>query len=146
VITPFFPYRDCMPVFRYDTRDVVRLLPAERLTCEVAAMPGTSQIVGKADQLLRLGPTDVVTPRQLVEAVEALPGRPWPARYRATVHEGRLRLVLPISAIDDLGAAAAVRHFAGHGLEVDLSLVDDAEAATLRPLRSDLHETTFAGA
>ena len=23
VVTPFFPYRDCMPVFRYDTRDVV---------------------------------------------------------------------------------------------------------------------------
>src|SRR5262249_46742536 len=27
VATPFFPYRDCMPVFRYDTRDVVRCLP-----------------------------------------------------------------------------------------------------------------------
>jgi len=27
VITPYFPYRDCMPVFRYDTRDVVRQSP-----------------------------------------------------------------------------------------------------------------------
>ena len=24
VITPYFPYRDCAPVFRYDTRDVAR--------------------------------------------------------------------------------------------------------------------------
>jgi phenylacetate-coenzyme A ligase PaaK-like adenylate-forming protein len=145
VITPFFPYRDCMPVFRYDTRDVVRRLPDERLTCEVAAMPGTSQILGKADQLLRLG-SDIVTPRQLVESVEALPSRPWPARYRATVHEGRIRLTLPLSAIADLGEAVAVRHFAAHGLDVDLTLVPDAEATALRPLRCDLHETTFAGA
>lgn len=145
VITPFFPYRDCMPVFRYDTRDVVRRLPDERLTCEVAAMPGTSQIVGKADQLLRLGPSDIVTPRQLVEAVEALPSRPWPARYRATVHEGRIRLTLPVSTTEDLGEAEAVRHFADRGLDVDLAFVPDAEATSLRPLRCDLHETTFAG-
>jgi hypothetical protein len=135
-----------MPVFRYDTRDVVRLVPDEPLTCEVAALPGTSRIVGKADQLLRLGPADVVTPRQLVEAVEALPGRPWPARYRAAADDGRLRLTLPLSAIADLGEAAAVRHFADHGLDVDLTTVGDAEAPALRPVRSDLHETTFAGA
>jgi phenylacetate-CoA ligase len=146
VITPYFPYRDCMPVFRYDTRDVVRRLPAGQLTCEVAAIPGTSQILGKADQLLRLGPTDIVTPRQLVEAVEALPSRPWPARYRATVHEGRIRLTLPLSSVADLGEAGAVRHFADRGLDVDLALVADTEAPTLRLLRCDLHETTFVGA
>lgn len=146
VITPYFPYRDCMPVFRYDTRDVVRRLPDERLTCEVAAIPGTSQILGKADQLLRLGSGGIVTPRQLVEAVEALPSRPWPARHRATVHEGRIRLTLPRSSVADLGAAQAVRHFADHGLDVDLALAADSEAPALRPLRCDLHETTFAGA
>lgn len=146
VITPYFPYRDCMPVFRYDTRDVVRLLPDERLTCEVAALPGTGPIAGKADQLLRLGPGEVVTPRQLVEAVEALPTQPWPARYRATVHDGRIALALPVSAVADLGEAAAVRHFADHGLDTDLTLVSDDEATALRPLRCDLHETTFAGA
>lgn len=145
VVTPFFPYRDCMPVFRYDTRDVVRCLPDEKLTCEVAAMPGVSQIVGKADQLLRLGPADIVTPRQLVEAVEALPARPWPARFRATVHDGRLQLTLPISATAGLGDAEAVRHFADRGLDVTLAFVDDAEGPSLRPLRCDLHETTFAG-
>jgi phenylacetate-CoA ligase len=146
VITPYFPYRDCMPVFRYDTRDVVRCLPDERLTCEVAAMPGTGPIEGKADQLLRLGSAGIVTPRLLVEAVEALPNRPWPARYRATVHEGRLRLALPASAIADLGEAEAVRHFADRGLDAKLTLVSDDEATALRPLRCDLHETTFAGA
>jgi phenylacetate-CoA ligase len=146
VITPYFPYRDCMPVFRYDTRDVVRRLPDERLTCEVAALPGTSQLLGKADQLLRLGPGDIVTPRQLVEAVEALPSQPWPARYRATVQDGRIRLTLPLSTIAGSSEAEAIRHFATHGLDVALDFVDDTEAAKLRPLRCDLHETTFAGA
>ena len=144
VITPYFPYRECMPVFRYDTRDVVRCLPEETPTCEVAALPGTGPIVGKADQLLRLGSTDIVTPRQLIEAIEALPGRPWPARYRATIHNGRLRLTLPTSAIAGIGESEATRHFADRGLDVDLELVPDTEAMTLRRVRSDLHETTFA--
>ena len=144
VATPYFPYRDCMPVFRYDTRDVVRLLPDEALTCEVAGVPGTGPIEGKADQVLRLGPTDVVTPRQLVEAIEALPTRPWPARFRATVHDGRIRLTLPASTITGLDEAEVVRHFAERGLDPDLAFVSDEEATALRLLRSDLHETTFA--
>lgn len=145
VITPFFPYRDCMPVFRYDTRDVVRVLDPSTLSCELAAMPGVGQIVGKADQLVRFGQNDIVTPRQLVEAVEALPTRPWPARYRVEVHDGRLGLTLPLSATAGLNDADAVRHFADHGLDVDLAFVSDDEATSLRPLRCDLHETTFAG-
>jgi phenylacetate-coenzyme A ligase PaaK-like adenylate-forming protein len=143
VITPYFPYRECMPVFRYDTRDVVRCLPEGELECEVAGIPATSPVLGKADQLLRLGPTDVVTPRELVEAVEALPSQPWPARFRAQLADGRLRLSLPESALDGLGEAGAREHFAERGLDVDLALVSDADAASLRPLRSDLHETTF---
>jgi phenylacetate-coenzyme A ligase PaaK-like adenylate-forming protein len=147
VITPFFPYRDCMPVFRYDTRDVVRVLPDEPLACEVSGLPATSPIVGKADYLLRLGQHDIVTPRQLVEAIESLPTQPWPARFHAAVHNGRLRLRLPAAAVGNLGEAATRTHLADHGLDVDLVVVGDDKATTLRPLRSDLHETTFvAGA
>ena len=76
VITPYFPYRDCMPVLRYDTRDVVRCLPDEPLTCELAGTPGTSQILGKDGSLIRLGPSEVITPRQLIDAIESLPTRP----------------------------------------------------------------------
>jgi phenylacetate-CoA ligase len=144
VVTPFFPYRDCMPVFRYDTRDVVRCLPGDALTCELAGLPGTGPIEGKADQLLRLGPNHIVTPRQLVEAVEALPTRPWPARFRATIHDGRVRLTLPVSTITGLDEAEVARHFTDRGLDLDLALVGDDQANALRPLRSDLHETTFA--
>jgi phenylacetate-CoA ligase len=143
VITPFFPYRDCMPVFRYDTRDVVRTLPDEPLTCELNILPGVGQIVGKADSLLRTT-AGVVTPRELVEAIEALPSGPWPARFRAVAGDGgKIALTLAESAIDGLGHLAAVDHFAAHGLDVDLTMVSDDEARALRPLRCDLHETTF---
>ena len=93
--------------------------------------------------MLRLGPAEVVTPRQLVEAVEALPTEPWPARFRARIADGRVRLTLPESAIAGFGEAAAVSHFADRGLDVDLTLVPDDAARSLRQLRSDLHETTF---
>ncbi len=143
VITPYFPYRDCMPVFRYDTRDVARRLPDEELTCEVADIPATGQILGKADHLLRLG-GEVITPRQLIDAVEALPTAPWPARYRAAAEGRRLRLTLPASAVDGCGHAEARRHLAGAlGVDVDLAVVGDDQATSLRHTRSDLRETTF---
>jgi hypothetical protein len=54
-----------------------------------------------------------------------------------------VRLTVPEAAIDGFGHAAALHHFAERGLDVDLSLVPDEEAAALRPLRCDLRETTF---
>ena len=145
VITPYFPYRDCTPVFRYDTRDVARCLPDGPLRCELAGIPATSKILGKADHLLRMPGGDVVTPRQLIEAIESLPAEPWPARYRAAAaSDGRIRLTLSAGAIADYGEAEARRHFAAAGLDVDLDIVGNDEAASLRPTRSDLHETTFA--
>jgi len=145
VITPYFPFRDCMPVFRYDTRDVARRLPDGPLRCEMSDIPATSQILGKADHLLHLRGGEVVTPRQLIEAIEALPAEPWPARFRAEVDGGRVRLTLPAGALAGLSEAEAREHFAAAGLDVALDLVADEEATTLRRTRSDLHETTFAG-
>jgi phenylacetate-CoA ligase len=144
VVTPYFPYRECTPVYRYDTRDLVRRLPEEPLTCTVSGLPATSKVLGKADQALRLGGTRVITPRELVEAVEALPTCPWPARFRAAVDDGRLRLTLPAAAVDGFGVAATVAHLAERGLDVDLDLVPDDQAVRLRPLRCDLREATFA--
>jgi len=144
VVTPYYPYRECMPMFRYDARDVVYRLPDAELTCEVAGLPATSAIVGKADQLLRLG-DELVTPRALAEAVEALPSEPWPARFRAQLVGSRLQLSLPMAAMTGLSESAVLDHFAARGLDVQLTVVADDQATLLRPLRSDLHETTFVG-
>ncbi|MET0964875.1 MAG: AMP-binding protein [Nakamurella sp.] len=143
VITPYYPYRECMPVFRYDTRDVVRRLPDEPLTCEIAGLPAVSQIVGKADQIIRLGGGTVITPRDIVEAVEDLPSQPWPARFRTRVQQGRVVLELPVSAVAGLGERATGQHFVDRGLDVRIELVHDDVAADLRHVRSDLREATF---
>jgi phenylacetate-CoA ligase len=146
VITPYFPYRDCTPVFRYDTRDVARSLPDTSVRCELAGLPATSKILGKADHMLRAPGGEVVTPRQLIEAIESLPAEPWPARYRAEISDdtGRIRLTLPSSAVAGYGEAEARRHFAAAGLDADLVIVGDDQAASLRHTRSDMHEATFA--
>lgn len=144
VVTPFYPYRECMPVFRYDTRDVVRRLPDTELTCDLAGTPATSAILGKAGQLLHHGGT-VVTTRDLVEIFEALPSRPWPIRYAARANGDRIRLTLPSDALAGLADVEVVTRFAARGITVDIDHVpsgSDAERA-LRGLRSDLVETTF---
>ena len=143
VITPYFPYRDCMPVFRYDTRDVVRRLPDEPLSCELAGIPGTSQVLGKASHLLRLSAgrgdhAPAAGRRDRGAAHRAVagpvpgrtPGRPGAAhpagRRDRRVRRGR-------------GPPAPRRS----GLDVDLVIVGDDQAASLRHTRSDLRETTF---
>ena len=143
VVTPYFPYRDCMPVLRYDTRDVVRTL-VEPPDCELAAIPATSAILGKAGGLYRTG-AGVVTPRELVEALEALPTGPYPARFRGTVVDGRLHLSVPARALDGLDAAAARQHLADRGLDVELHPVD-TDGRELRTVRADLLETSFTTA
>jgi phenylacetate-coenzyme A ligase PaaK-like adenylate-forming protein len=146
VITPYYPYRECMPVFRYDTRDIVRRLPDEPLTCDLAGVPGTSRILGKADHLLRFGDR-VVTMRDLVEVVEGLPAHPWPARFGAHLDGDELRLSLSPADLEGVSGDDVRRRFADRGL-ADLDVVcvaDDRQGVRLRPLRADLLETTFAG-
>lgn len=144
VITPYFPYRECMPVFRYDTRDVVRRLPDATLTCEFSGIPGTSRILGKADHLLRVG-HEVVTVRDLVEAVEALPSHPWPARFTAITRDDRLQVHVPAGALAGASATDLRRRLAERGVDVDVSaLADGRTDAQIRLVRADLLETTFA--
>ena len=145
VITPYYPYRECMPVFRYDTRDIVRRLPDAALTCELAGVPATSRILGKADHLLRVG-DEVVTLRDLVEVLEGLPIQRWPSRFGAAVDDTTVQLRLPGDVLASTSASELRRRFADRGVEVDVSTVLDARAGVhIRPLRADLLETTFAG-
>jgi phenylacetate-CoA ligase len=145
VITPYFPYRECMPVFRYDTRDVVRLLPDGSLTCSLAGVPASSRILGKADRMLQIAGR-VVTPRELVEACEALPGEPWPARFSARARADRLELSLSEDTAGPLSAGEVARRIAADasGLPIVCTLVGGAASGKLRHLRADLRETSFS--
>jgi hypothetical protein len=59
------------------------------------------------------------------------------------VEDGRLRLALPAAAVHprDLDMTHAL--LAAHGLDAALNVVPDDIALALRPVRSDLRETTF---
>ncbi len=144
VVTPYYPYRECMPVFRYDTRDVVRVLADDSLTCELAGVPATTHILSKADHLLRTT-GQIVTMRELVEACEGLPTRPWPARFHAQAVNDHIELVLPASAMEGMTKEEVERRFRAAGLPVQVveSAALEHEAAQIRPLRADLLETTF---
>jgi phenylacetate-CoA ligase len=142
-ITPYFPFRECTPVLRYDTRDVVRRLPDEELSCELAGTPGTSRILGKADQLVRVGDR-LITLRDLAEVYEALPSQPWPARFRAS-QNGGTKVVLSIPESVAPEAAALEGRFRAIGIPVEIHVAGgDATGRGLRALRADLLETTFA--
>ena len=114
VVTPYFPYRDCMPVFRYDTQDLVRRLPGGPTSCSLAGIPAVSALQGKAGQLIRT-PAGPVTPRDIIEILESLPTQPWPARYRATLRDGMLLIELPLSAMAGLTTGEVATRFAARG-------------------------------
>ncbi|HZO75685.1 MAG TPA: AMP-binding protein [Ktedonobacteraceae bacterium] len=146
VITPYYPYRECMPVFRYDTRDVVRNLPDSPLTCELATMSATSNILGKASHVLRVN-GQYVTMRDLIEVFEALPSEPWPARFSAEVVDNRIEMTISEEALrHGVTYAQIERRYQEAGLNVRVvgCVTRDQDLIQLRPLRADLLETTFA--
>jgi len=122
------------------------VLPDGPLECDLAGTPATSLVLGKAEWLPRgeeSGPAMTarnVTTRDLVEALEALPTRPWPARFRV---EPGMTLTLPESTVEGLGVDEVARRLADRGLDLRIKLVPDDEAQTLRRVRADLIESTF---
>ena len=147
VVTPYYPYRECMPVFRYDTRDVVRALPDSPLTCELAGIPATSRILGKADHLLHVN-GQVVTLRDLVEVYEALPSQPWPARFNAWVADdhNHIELIVPEEALTNVTPEEVEQRFREAGIAVHVAscVAREEDMKQLRSLRADLLENTFA--
>ena len=143
VITPYYPYRVCMPVFRHDTCDIVRRLPDEPLTCNLAAIPATSRIQGKAEHLL-YSDGRVITPRDLIEVIEALPSQPWPARYQVSRRNGHIELLLQRQTLRDISVEEVEHRFRMVGIELQVTTSGASCEQPLRPLRTDLLETTFA--
>jgi len=140
VISPYFPFRECMPVLRYDTCDLVRTVADDDLRCELAGTPGTSLILGKSDR----GESTVLE-RDLIQALEAAPSRPWPVRY--VLGSGSRSTVVHLRADQFAGMTVQeIEHLLhSYGVTADVRL-DDAlpdVGPGRRVVRSDLVETTF---
>lgn len=144
VATPFFPYRETTLLFRYATGDVVRLLPSPTLTCEMAALPAVSPVLGKVSQCLEVDGRRIFT-RDILEALESHPGVPLPARYAVEPDSSGICLHVMARNTDRdaaarLGAAAEER-----GLPLRRLLLYDSLDAMPPPVptRSELTEATF---
>jgi phenylacetate-coenzyme A ligase PaaK-like adenylate-forming protein len=148
VVTPLVPFRQATVFIRYDTGDVVTALPAQ-LSCSMAAMPATSVPHGKLSFTIhRAGLT--VTPRQLLEVVEASPYVSLPARM--SYHDtGEATLDVTVQVSDPHPAAStSLRHdFTRANIPIrTLTVVADIAATgePTYPLRGVITDAPAAGA
>ncbi|MFC4534656.1 hypothetical protein [Sphaerisporangium dianthi] len=140
VVTPLLPYRECTLLLRYVTGDLVRRLDTPP-TCELAAVPATSDILGRYE-----GPLSLQVPhRQVLEILDAEPDVALPARYALLPEPGGP--VLHVLAehrsprlLARLEDAATAR-----GLEVGGIVLHDEpdRMPPTPPLRADLREHSF---
>jgi phenylacetate-coenzyme A ligase PaaK-like adenylate-forming protein len=144
--TPFFPYRETTLLFRYVTGDVVRALDQDRLTCELRAMPATSQVLGKAGMSVEAGGRRWFT-RDFLDLLEGERGVPLPCRYSAGPAGDGVELHVLVRKRSErlarcLEDRATEQGLPLHSIHLHEDLVTMPPAA---PVRADLTELTFAG-
>jgi phenylacetate-coenzyme A ligase PaaK-like adenylate-forming protein len=143
--TPVFPYRETTLLLRLFSGDVVRRLADDDLGCELAQLPATSRVLGKDGHLYSFAGR-TVTPRDVLELVEADPAARFPSRW--SLQTGTDGLELHILG-DDPQASDRIRK---RGLEQEIPLarvIVHGERATMpptAPVRADLRELSFPGA
>jgi phenylacetate-coenzyme A ligase PaaK-like adenylate-forming protein len=140
VATPYRPYRDTTLLVRYRTGDLVRRLPVQEYGCELAALPATSPIMGRAKHFTG-GPTT----REVLEVLQAERAVPLPTRYSLSGDPQRpaLHVVAPAGGSDLVGRLE--ERATARALAVsEIRLVDDP-AALPEPcrVRADLYEHSF---
>jgi phenylacetate-coenzyme A ligase PaaK-like adenylate-forming protein len=144
ICTPLPPHRDTTLVLRYNTEDMVRPVPGP-LTCAMRNLPAITNLLGKRRLAVR-HEGGWTFPRDILEALEALPEVPLPARCGFwAVDDGVAVEVLVRDGGPQLRSRIAHR-LEEHGVPLrELRLVDHAEALRRPlPLRCDLREASFA--
>jgi phenylacetate-CoA ligase len=146
VATPLPPFRETTVLLRYDTRDAVRPL-ARPLACSRHAQPASGPIEGKLDLAVRHA-DGWTTPRDVLEALEALDEVPLPARCALHAVPGGVAVEVVAR-----GDGAAARRAIGQSLEARgiplraLQLVERPDQLRKAlPLRCDLREAAFGTA
>jgi phenylacetate-CoA ligase len=144
VATPFAPFRETTLLLRYATEDLVRTLPAPP-QCSLHHQPATSDLLGKQRLAVR-HEGGWVTPRQMLEALEALEVVPLPARCGFWAVPGGVAVEV---VVRDEGPEA--RHVVTASLQAwgvpikEVVLVTDpTQLRQPYPLRGDLREAAFA--
>lgn len=139
VATPYVPYRDTTLLVRYRTGDLVRRLPDEPYGCELAQLPATSPIVGRAKHF-----TGGPTARDILEVLQGVREVPLPTRYALTGDP--LKPDLHVVAPRGGGLAGRIEErAAARSLQVaDIVLVEEArDLPEPCRVRADLYEHSF---
>jgi phenylacetate-CoA ligase len=144
VATPFFPYRETTLLFRYATGDVVRLLDGATLTCEMAALPAVSPVLGKASHCPEVDGRRIFT-RDILEVLESDPAVPLPARYAVERDSDGISLHVMARSTDPRVAARLGAAAEEGGLPLRRLRLHDSLNAMPPPVptRAELTEATF---
>jgi phenylacetate-coenzyme A ligase PaaK-like adenylate-forming protein len=143
VTTPFFPYRETTLLLRLVTGDVVRTVGGE-LTCELASLPATSPILGKASHAVRTDDGWLLT-RDFLEVLDGEAEVPLPSRFVVqTTHEG-LDVHVLTSAVDKEVAGRIQAGLHEAGVPVRRVHLHDGRSTMPPsiPLRVDLQEASY---
>jgi phenylacetate-coenzyme A ligase PaaK-like adenylate-forming protein len=143
VLTPFAPYREAVVLLRYDTQDLVRVLD-QPCTCALRHLPATGHLLGKRRLSVRTA-HGWVTPRPVLEAVEALDEIPLPARCSFWAEaDGVAVAVAALQNTREL-RQRLTESLLAHDVPLrDLHLVESpADLKAPLPWRGDLHEQGF---
>lgn len=134
VITPYPPYRETMPLLRLATGDMVRRL-VDQPTCELAGLPATSRLLGKAAICPDLAERQLHQ-RDILDLLEEEPDLPLPCRYATKPAADGFELHVVAAHIDAglehrLQERAAQRDLplVGVTLHTDLATMPSAEFA-----------------
>ncbi|GAB3990578.1 hypothetical protein GCM10029978_118830 [Actinoallomurus acanthiterrae] len=138
-VTPYLSYRDTTTLLRYVTGDLVRVLPeAEKLDCEMAAVPATSRPLG------RVTGSDLTT-RDVLELLQAERTLPLPTRYALKEDSGGTVL----HVVAERASRTLLARLEGRVADLALPLSgvvlveDPADLPTPCRVRADLREHTF---
>ena len=143
VATPFPPYRETTLVLRYDTEDLVHAV-AGPLTCRLHHLPATSDLLGKRRLAVR-DENGWTTPRQVLEALEAVAAVPLPARCGFWAVPGGVAVEVLVRDQSSEVRRAVADSLEGQGVPLrELRLFEDrGELTCPLPLRDDLEELGF---
>jgi len=143
VATPFAPFRETTLLLRYDTGDLVRTLEAVP-ACSLRHQPATSDVLGKRSLSVR-HEGDWITPRQVLDALEAIEAVPLPARCGFWDVPNGVAVEVVVRVADPPTRQHLLANLEDHAVPVrELTLLTDP-AALRRPYpwRGDLREQGF---
>jgi phenylacetate-coenzyme A ligase PaaK-like adenylate-forming protein len=145
VVTPLPPYRETTILLRYDTEDFARRLAAPP-SCRRRNEPGVGELLGARPYAVRHD-RGWTYPREVLEALEANPAVPLPARCSLRAVPTGVALEVVARTDDPAVRQAIARGLDAAGVPVrELRVVTTAEALP-RPsgLRADLSATAADG-